>query len=474
MRRPATFIDGQFDHDSVAGLIDVTDPATGTCVGQVPAASEAQVVRAVEAAARAQVAWRGLPAIQRGDRLRALADALERRADAIAEALVLESGKSAEDARAEVHYAAEITRYHAEWARRVEGELIPSDVPGELLMLQREPLGVVVCLVPFNFPVYTLLRKIAPALITGNTVVIRPSNTTPLCAFEIAHAIIDSGLPAGVANILAMTHPVAATLCTLQQVAMITLTGSLHAGRMVLEYCKENMARPSLELGGKTPVIVHADADLDAAADAIVASRTRHCGQLCTSAERVYVHADVHDALLARLLQRMQALDVADRRVTPSAMGPLANAASRTRVHALVEAAGAAGARVLCGGTVPDGPGWFYPPTLLADCTQDMAVIREETFGPVLPVVRVESLEQALALANDHQFGLASVLFTADYRAALQVASGMQAGEVYINRAPADAYQGYHAGWKRSGMGGDDGKHGMLEFTQTRLVVLPR
>lgn len=472
MRSEFNFIEGRFVAAEQNLVITVDNPATGLPIGQVAAASAAQARAAVEAAACAQRSWGRLPTIERAQHLRRLADAITERAEVIGAVLASESGKSLDDASNEARYAAEITRYHAEWARRIEGEIIPSDSQDETILLQREPIGVVACLIPFNFPIYTLMRKIAPALITGNTVVVRPSNNTPLSAMEIARAVQAAGIPDGVINILAMQHAVAEVLCTHPRVGMITLTGSVGVGRTVLEYCKANIAKPSLELGGKTPAIVAPDTDLAKAAAAIATSRTTHCGQLCTAVERVYVHDSVHDAFLALLRDAMAAVRIGDRSEDASCMGPLASDTARQQIHTKVQRAMADGAVLEAGGVMPQGPGFFYPATLLSHCRQDMEIVQEETFGPVLPVLRYRDLDHALSLANDHQFGLSSVLFTEDYRDALQAANRIEAGELYVNRTPADPYQGFHAGWKRSGLGGDDGKHGMLEFTQTRLVVM--
>ncbi len=472
MQLERNFYNGQFVDPASDALIAVYNPATETLVGHVSAATADEAIAAVDAAAIAQKAWGKLTSIERAEHLRAFADALDAQAEAIGTALANESGKSLSDASNEARYAAQITRYHAEWARRIEGEIIPSDTPDENLFLQREPIGVVACLIPFNYPVYTLLRKIAPALIAGNTVVVRPSNNTPLSAFEIAKAVVKAGIPAGVINVLTMDHATAASVCTHKAVGLITLTGSVNAGRTVLDYCKANIAKPSLELGGKTPAIIEADANLEQAASAIVASKTTHCGQLCTAVERVYVHERVYDQFLALLKTKIGAVNFGDRAKDANLMGPLVNASSQKNIHAMVERAVAAGAVLEVGGVLPEGPGHFYPPTLLSGCRQDMEIIQEEIFGPVLPVLKYRDIDEALAMANDHQFGLSSVLYTENYRTAMKVANAIEAGELYVNRTPADPYQGFHAGWKRSGLGGDDGKHGMLEFTQTRLVVM--
>lgn len=462
-----TFVDCRYD-----GLIPVYCPATEELVAHVSAATAQDVNSAADRAATAQKSWRKLPATARAQYLHKFADALVARSGDIGLALARESGKSLPDATSEACYGAEIVRYHAEWARRIEGEIIPSDSPSETILLQREPIGVVVCLIPFNYPVYTLLRKIAPALIAGNCVVVRPSNNTPCSAFEIANAVIDAGFPSGVINILSMAHDTAAVLCTHAKVGMITLTGSVSAGQKVLEYSKTNIAKCSLELGGKTPVIVEADANLEQAAREVAASKTTHCGQLCTAVERVYVQESVHNKFIALLRANLSAVQSGDRAKNPERMGPLLSAGARENIHQMVERAVADGATLELGGKIPQGNGHFYPPTLLTDCRQDMEIVQEEIFGPVLPVLKYRDLQEAISLANDHQFGLASVIYTKNYSAAMVAANEIEAGELYINRTPADPYQGYHAGWKRSGLGGDDGKHGMLNYTQTRLVVM--
>jgi lactaldehyde dehydrogenase/glycolaldehyde dehydrogenase len=284
--------------------------------------------------------------------------------------------------------------------------------------------------------------------------------------------VLDAGLPPGVVNIMAMGHEQAQAMCTHPKVAMITLTGGLNAGRRVLDYAKVNIAKVSLELGGKTPAIVAADADLDRAASDIVRSNTTNCGQLCTAVERVYVQESVHDALVAKLKSLLAARAIGDRAAHPDHMGPLISATARADIHAMVQRAVAAGAQLDCGGVLPAGPGFFYPATLLTQVRQEMEIVQDEVFGPVLCVLPYRDIDHALALANDHQFGLASVIYSSNYQQIMQASNDIEAGELYINRTPADPYQGYHAGWKRSGLGGDDGKHGMLEFTQTRLVVM--
>lgn len=466
------FINHQFIEPTTHKRLPIISPATQEVIGQTFLSSVDDVKMALQSAKRAQTDWKKMTSAQRGDALYRLADAIDKYAAEIGSALAKESGKSLSDANNEAHYAAEITRYHAQWARRIEGEVIPSDSPNENLMLFREPIGVVVALIPFNYPIYTLLRKIAPALITGNSVVVRPSNNTPLSALVLAKAVLDADLPTGLVNILVMNHDIAEVLCTDPAVGMITLTGSVGAGRKVLEYSQVNIAKCSLELGGKTPAIVMADADLEAAAKAIVGSKTTHCGQLCTAVERLYIQESVVEPFMQYLTSALEQVTFGDRAKQPDAMGPLVNENTRINIHQMVERAIDDGAKLIMGGYIPEGKGFFYPPTLLTNVQQNMEIVTEEIFGPVLPVLTFKTADEALALANDHQFGLASVLFTKDYATVMKFSNEIEAGELYINRTPADPYQGYHAGWKRSGLGGDDGKHGMLEFTQTRLVVM--
>lgn len=453
-------------------LLSVSNPATEAVIAEFKLASETQVLAAVKAAKQAQKTWGKLASYERAAYLHKLADQLLTDAATIGAVLANESGKSFADAEAEVRYGAEITRYHAEWSRRIEGEVIPSDSPTEQLLLMREPIGVAACLIPFNYPIYTLLRKLAPALITGNTAIVRPSNHTPLSALVLAESIEKAGLPTDVVHIAVMDHASCEALCRQPEVGIISLTGSVEAGRQILDYSKTNITKVSLELGGKTPAIVADDADLKAAAKMIVNSKTTNCGQLCTAVERVYVHSSAYPQMVVLLRQALEARQFANRAEQPEAMGPLISKDAQTRTHALVQEAIAAGAICETGGYLPESAGYFYPPTLLTNVNHDMRVVKDETFAPVLCVMPYKDLDQALALANDHQYGLSSVLFTNRYQDVMRVASSIEAGELYINRTPADPYQGYHAGWKKSGLGGDDGKHGMLEFTQTRMVAL--
>ncbi len=452
----------------------VLNPATGLAVTTVSLASVDHVHTACDAAQAAQKTWSKLPGRERAAVLRRWAASLLGRRDEIAMTLALETGKSLHDCQQEVTQAAQAARYHTEWAHRIGGEVLPSDHPGEHIFTQCAPLGVIAMFVPSNNPIYTLVRKLAPALIAGNAVVVRVSQYTPASALELAKTLELAALPKGLVSILHMEYAAASALCTHAHVAMLSLSGMPHTGRVMIGHSQTHFARLALELAGKTPAIVMPGSDLDAAASAIVQSRLRHSGQSYVGVERVYVHEAVHDTFIKLVLQRMESLRVGDRNRNPDFVGPLQTQQGRMRVHALVEAAVQHGAQLLCGGYIPDTPGFFYPPTLLAQVTQQSPVIQEIIFGPVLPVVKVGSFDAALALANDHTQGLAAAVFTENYHHVLRASHELEAGEVYINRAPLDLEQNHHSGWKHSGMGSTgQGRHSVLTYTQTRLVTQP-
>jgi len=330
----------------------------------------------------------------------------------------------------------------------------------------------VACLIPFNYPVYTLLRKIAPALIAGNTVVVRPSNNTPLSAFEIAKAVVKAGIPAGVINILTMDHATAASVCTHKAVGLITLTGSVNAGRIVLDYCKANIAKPSLELGGKTPAIIEADADLEKAASAIVASKTTHCGQLCTAVERGEGHESIYDAFLALLKSKISAVKFGDRATDTSLMGPLVNASSQQNIHAMVERAVAAGAVLETGGVLPEGPQRYIAPTLLKDVAMDDAIMQEEIFGPVLPMLTYSTLEELIVnLKKLPEHPLALYLFTSSDQVERQVLDNTQFGGGCINNTVMHVANPNlpFGGVGESGMGAYHGKNSFDEIGRAHV-----
>ncbi|AVC44757.1 aldehyde dehydrogenase [Francisella tularensis subsp. novicida] len=471
MKKFSSFVGNNFVKSEYK--FEVLDKNKGKPIYLVDAVRQEDISSIVDKAAKAQKIWAKTSCVKRGSLLKKVAQKITEKSAEIGKILADETGsKSVSDATNEAVYAAQITDFHAEWARRIEGEYIPSDIPDEQLIMMREPIGVAVCIIPFNFPIYTLMRKVAPALITGNTVVVKVSNSTPCSSMVLAECFKEVGFPEYVVNIMAMDIPTTKVMCEHPAVGIVSLTGSVAVGRAILEYSKINMAKVSLELGGKTPVIVNHDADLDKVVEGIVGSRLSNSGQLCTAAERVYVVESLHDELTAKIKDKFSAIKLGDRRVNEANFGPLISKDAQQNTHKKVEKAIKEGATLEVGGFIPKMDGYFYPPTLLSGCKQNMEIIREESFAPILPIVKVKDMAEALKLANDHKYGLASVLFTNCYKTIMQFSQNIEAGELYINRMPGEPYQGYHAGWKQSGIGGDDGKHGMLEFTQTRLVIM--
>ncbi|WP_227136800.1 aldehyde dehydrogenase [Kosakonia radicincitans] len=468
------FIDGQFISWQGDNWLDVVNPATEEILARIPDGTAEDARKAIAAAERAQPAWEALPAIERAGWLRKIVAGIREKAHEISALIVAEGGKIQQLAEVEVSFTADYIDYMAEWARRYEGEILQSDRPNENIFVFKRALGVTTGILPWNFPFFLIARKMAPALITGNTIVIKPSEFTPNNAVAFAKIVHDVGLPKGVFNlVLGRGETVGQELAANPKVAMVSMTGSVGAGEKIMAAAAKNITKVCLELGGKAPAIVLDDADLELAVKAIVDSRIINSGQVCNCAERVYVQKGIYDRFVNRLGEAMKAVQFGDpAQRNDIAMGPLINAAALERVEQKVARAVAEGARVVLGGKAPEGKGYFYPPTLLLDVRQEMAIMHEETFGPVLPVVAFDTLDDALAMANDSDYGLTSSVYTNDLNAAMKAVRGLKFGETYINRENFEAMQGFHAGWRKSGIGGADGRHGLNEYLQTQMVYL--
>lgn len=456
-------------------MIDVVNPANGAPLGRIPETSPATVDAAVQAARRAQGPWEKLPAIERARYLRQISAKLREHRLELADVILKEQGKVRGLAQVEVDFTADYIDYMAEWARRIEGEVLTSDRPNETMLLLRKPVGVVAGVLPWNFPFFLIARKLAPALVTGNTIVIKPSEETPLNAYLFAELLAETDLPKGVFNLVGGRGTVAGeALISHPEVDLITFTGSVGTGSHIMQVAAKNLTRVNLELGGKAPAIVLKDADLDLAAKAIYDSRVINTGQVCNCAERVYVQHEVHDALVEKLTAHMAATRYGDPSQDDDLhMGPLVNAAGLSKVTAAVDLAQEQGATIVCGGKPADlGAGFHFEPTLITNATADMDIMRRETFGPVLPIQSVDSLDEAIALANDSDYGLTSSVYTRDLSSAMKAARELKFGETYINRENFEAMQGYHAGRRKSGIGGADGKHGLYEFMETQVVYI--
>ena len=468
------FIDGQFVSWQGEGWLDVINPATEEVLARIPDGRAEDARQAIEAAERAQPGWEALPAIERAGWLRKIAAGIRDNASEISALIVAEGGKIQQLADVEVSFTADYIDYMAEWARRYEGEILQSDRPNENIFVFKRALGVTTGILPWNFPFFLIARKMAPALITGNTIVIKPSEFTPSNAIAFAKIVEQVGLPKGVFNlVLGRGETVGQELAGNPKVAMVSMTGSVGAGEKIMAAAAKNITKVCLELGGKAPAIVLDDADLELAVKAIVDSRVINTGQVCNCAERVYVQKGIYDRFVNRLGEAMKAVQFGDpAQRSDIAMGPLINAAALQRVEEKVARAVAEGARIALGGEKVEGKGYFYPPTLLLDVQQEMAIMHEETFGPVLPVVAFDTLDEALAMANDSDYGLTSSIYTRDLNQAMKAVRGLKFGETYINRENFEAMQGFHAGWRKSGIGGADGRHGLNEYLQTQVVYL--
>lgn len=468
------YIDGQFVTWQGEAWIDVVNPATEALISRIPDGTADDARKAIDAAARAQPAWEALPAIVRAGWLRKIAAGIREQASEISALIVEEGGKIQQLAEVEVAFTADYIEYMAEWARRYEGEILQSDRPGENILVFKRALGVTTGILPWNFPFFLIARKLAPALITGNTIVIKPSEFTPNNAIAFAKIVDSIGLPRGVFNlVLGRGETVGQELAGNPKVAMVSMTGSVGAGEKIMAAAAKNITKVCLELGGKAPAIVMDDADLELAVKAIVDSRVINTGQVCNCAERVYVQKGIYDRFVNRLGEAMNAVEYGDPAARNDiAMGPLINAAALARVEQKVAGAVEQGAKIALGGKAVEGSGYFYPPTLLLDVRQDMTIMHEETFGPVLPVVVFDTLEEALEMANDSDYGLTSSIYTQNLNTAMKAIKGLKFGETYVNRENFEAMQGFHAGWRKSGIGGADGRHGLNEYLQTQVVYL--
>jgi lactaldehyde dehydrogenase/glycolaldehyde dehydrogenase len=474
MKELKMFINGRFVENSSAKWIDVLNPATEEVISRMPDGSEEDARRAIDAAEKAQADWEKTPPAQRATFLLKIAEGIRQREKELTEIIVREGGKTKGLANVEVLFTADYLDYMAGWARRVEGEIIPSDRANETILLFKKPIGVTTGILPWNFPFFLIARKAAPALVTGNTIVVKPSQLTPESAYVFAQIVKESGLPAGVFNLVnGRGSVVGKELASNSKVGMVSLTGSVEAGQQTMAAAASNLIKVSLELGGKAPAIVLPDAELDLAVKSIVASRIINTGQVCNCAERVYVHKSVKPAFLEKLLAAMKSVKTGDPSETENLdMGPLVDAKSLESVKQKVEKAIQQGAKLLLGGDRIGNKGYFFEPTVLDEATQKMDIIQEETFGPVLPIVEYENLDDAISWANDCEYGLTSSIYTQNLDTAFKLIRSLKFGETYVNRENFEAMQGFHAGWRKSGIGGADGKHGLEEYLQTHVVYL--
>lgn len=475
MREYKQFIKGKLVDSVSKSFIEVENPSTGMIIGRVPNGGVQDAMRALEAATDAQKAWAALPAVARGEYLKKLATGIREHRKELAQLLAEEQAKVFSLAQVEVDFSADYFDYYAGWARCYEGEILQSDRERENILLFRQPIGVVVGICPWNFPLFVTARKVAPALLSGCTSVIKPSSLAPLTVMEFAKIAAEQELPEGVLNVLTgsgstLGHALASSSLT----DMVSLTGSVAAGQAIISASVTNVTKLSLELGGKAPAIVCADADLDLAVKSVVASRVIFSGQVCNCAERVYVDKRVADAFTDKLIKAMNAVRLGDPFDNPAPhMCSQIDKNQLESISAKVSKARRDGATVVAGGALADrANGYFYQPTVLCGCHQNMEIVRQEVFGPVLPVLTFADFEEAIELANDCEYGLTSSIYTSSISLAMEAINTLKFGETYVNRENFEGMQGFHAGWRKSGIGGADGKHGLMEYLQSHVAYI--
>lgn len=468
------FIDGRFVDNQSGKWIDVVNPANEEVISQMTEGTIEDVKSAIDAAELAQDEWEKKPAVERASYLIKIAQGIRKREKELTDIIVREGGKTRGLANVEVLFTADYLEYMAGWARRYEGEIIQSDRPNESIFLFKKAIGVTTGILPWNFPFFLIARKAAPALVTGNTIVVKPSQITPENAYVFAQIVEEVGLPKGVFNLVyGRGSVIGDELASNPKIGMVSLTGSVEAGIQTMASAAKNVIKVSLELGGKAPAIVMDDADLDLAVKSIVASRVINTGQVCNCAERVYVHKNVKAAFVEKMEAAMSAVKFADPSEDENIdMGPLVSADALKSVQAKVDLAVEQGCRIVVGGKRAGNKGYFFEPTLLDNATQDMDIVRNETFGPVLPIVEFESTDDVIKWANDCEYGLTSSVYTENLNTAMKLVRSLKFGETYINRENFEAMQGFHAGWRKSGIGGADGKHGLEEYLATHVVYL--
>jgi aldehyde dehydrogenase (NAD+)/phenylacetaldehyde dehydrogenase len=479
VRKPATMLIGSEWREAVGGeWIEAIDPATGKVIGKFPAGGEADVNLAVTAARRAfNGAWRKISPYERGRLLQKAAVLIEKHGDELAQLIVLENGKPLWEAKKEVGTAVSWTEYYAGWTTKMLGDTIPVSLPGQFLnYTTREPLGVVAGITPPNYPLTMPLYKAVPALATGNTIIIKPSEDTSLVALRLGEIFLEAGLPEGVFNVVTGYGETAgAALANHNDVDKITFTGSTEVGRLLLRAAAGNLKKVSLELGGKSPNIVFADADLEAALKGVFMGIFFCQGEICSAGSRLFIEESIYDSFVARLADMAKTVKLGHGLDPDTKMGPLVSRAQQERVLDYVRIGKEEEANAIAGGRSPDGPlanGYFVEPTVFAGVTNDMRIAREEIFGPVVCAIPFKDLPDAVAKGNDSNFGLAAGVWTQNLRKAHQAAAALEAGTVWVNCYNAFDNASPWGGFKQSGWGREKGPYGLDLFTQIKSVII--
>jgi succinate-semialdehyde dehydrogenase/glutarate-semialdehyde dehydrogenase len=467
-------IGGHWREAEDGGRLSVENPATGETVVEVADAQPADALAALSAAADAQREWGVSAPRERGEILRRAYEAIVAQADDLALLMTLEMGKSVAESKAEISYAAEFFRWFSEEAVRIHGRYMVNTTGKGRILTMRQPVGPCVFVTPWNFPTAMGTRKIAPAIAAGCTIVVKPAHQTPLSMLALAKILEEAGLPGGVLNVITASRSGAVIEPLLKdpRTRKLSFTGSTEVGRKLIEQSADQVLRVSMELGGNAPFLVFEDADLDAAVDGAMLAKMRNVGEACTAANRFHVHESVADEFSRRLAERIGKLKVGSGTEPGVDVGPLIDGVQREKVAELVGDAVERGAKVLVGGHVIDGPGYFYEPTVLSSIPDDARLLREEIFGPVAPVATFSSDQQAIDAANRTEFGLVSFIYTTDLERAFRVSEALETGMIGLNQGVVSNPAAPFGGVKQSGFGREGGFEGIDEFLETKYVAL--
>lgn len=471
------FINGEWVPSSTGERASIYSPIDESEVGTTAMGVEVDADKALQAAEAAQKEWKKWPARKRADLMRKFAAEIRANKSRLANLLTREQGKLLSLAEIEVEVTASFIEYACDGARAIEGDIVQSDNPGEHIWIHKIPRGVVVAITAWNFPLALAGRKIGPALIAGNSVVVKPTQETPLATLELGDIANKVGLPKGLLNIVTGSGRVLGNALVANPITkMVTMTGSTPAGQEIFKNAAKNLTHVQLELGGKAPSIVFADADIDQAVAATFHSRWDNCGQVCTCNERMYVHEDIYEVFMEKFLAKTRALKVGNPLEAGIDMGPKVNANELKNMEHLVAKSIEEGATIACGGKKPTGPqfekGHWFEPTVITNVTQEMTVVHEEAFGPILPVIKFKDFDQVIGYANDCEYGLAAMIFTKDMATILRCNDELEFGEIYVNRGHGEQHQGFHNGYKLSGSGGEDGKYGFEQYMEKKTFYV--
>jgi succinate-semialdehyde dehydrogenase/glutarate-semialdehyde dehydrogenase len=466
------WIGGKWRKASDGGRFDVIDPATEKTIASVASATVDDAIAAVDAAQAAFADWAGRKPRERAEILRKAFELIMRDAERFAKLITLENGKALPDSRGEVAYSAEFFRWYAEEAVRNIGQISTAPASGARIVAQHKPAGVAVLVTPWNFPAAMATRKIGPALAAGCPVVLKPASDTPLTMLALMPALEEAGVPAGVVNVIPSrsSGKVVSAMLHDMRVRVVSFTGSTEVGRKLLHEAADQILKPAMELGGNAPFLVFEDADIDAAIEGAMIAKMRNMGEACTAANRFYVHESVHDEFAKKLTAKMAGLKVGNGLDEGVMVGPLVNKEGRDKVIELVDDAVAKGAKVLTGGKTPDGPGYFYPATVLTTVPDSAKMLNEEIFGPVASIQTFKTEGEAIKRANDTEYGLVAYLYTKDLSRGMRVSEKLEFGMIGLNRGLVSDPAAPFGGVKQSGLGREGAQEGMKEFLETQYV----